>query len=184
MRHYTFLLLCCLIFISNTSIYSQLRLSVQPGLQIPIGDFSNSAALGIGVSSTLEYLISQKKGVDWSLTGMIGYNYFSANKDLPEGEDYSYGDIPILVGLRFYLSKSDFRAYLGGELGIHLLTIAHNDDEISDSYFGYAPIVGFKSYLTRSLDFDINVKLNSISSEGSSLSYVGFNFGVQFALGK
>jgi outer membrane protein W len=161
-----------------------LKLSVQPGIQIPIGDFSNTAALGLGVNATLEYLFSQKKGIDWSLTVMTGYNHFAANKDLPEGEDYSYGDIPILAGLRFYIGKSDFRPYIGGEMGLHLLTITHNDAEISDSYFGYAPIVGLKSNFTRSLELDINLKLNSISSEGSSLSYVGFNFGLQFALGK
>jgi len=182
MKLYTFLLLCCLIFISTSFTYSQARLSIQPGLQVPIGDFSNSAAIGFGANATLEYIFSQKLGVDWSFTAMTGYNYFAANKDLPEGEDYSYGDIPILAGLRFYLSKSDLRIYLGAELGIHLLTITHNDDEISDSYFGYAPVIGLKSYFTRSLEWEINMKLNSISSEGSSLSYLGFNFGVQFPL--
>ncbi len=166
----------------NSGSFCQFRLSVQPGLQVPLGDFSNTASVGIGGNATVEYLNSQKKGVDWSVTGTTGYTYFTANKNLPEGEVYSYSDIPLLAGLRYYLGKEDFRAYIGAELGFHLMTIKHNDESVGKSYFGFAPLVGFKSYLARNLDIDIIVRLNSISSEGSSLSYTGFNFGVQFAL--
>jgi len=48
---------------------------------------------------------------------MVGYNYFPSNKDLAEGEDYTYADIPIQAGLRYYTGKSDFKPYLGAELG-------------------------------------------------------------------
>ncbi len=175
-------MMCCLVFVFHSSSYSQFKISIQPGVQVPIGDFANTAEIGLGGGATVEYIQTQKKGVDWSITGTAGYNYFSANKDLPEGEDYSYSDIPVLAGLRYYLGKSDFRAYIGAELGFHLMTVKHNDTEVGKSYFGFAPVVGFKFYFARNMDLDINVKLNSISSEGSSISFTGFNFGVQFPL--
>jgi outer membrane protein W len=172
-------LLICFLFIPQT--YSQIRLSVQPGLQIPSGAVSDNAGLGFGGLLTFEF--SRKADINYYAA--VGFYLFGKNEDLPSNIDYSLSDIPIVAGARYYLAKSDFRPYFGIEAGLHLVAVSINygtEVKAEDAYFGFSPFVGFKTYLSRTMDLDINVKYNSVLAEGESINYIGMNFGLQFLL--
>lgn len=172
-------ILICFLFIPQT--YSQIRLSVQPGLQIPSGTVADNAGLGFGASLAFEF--SRKAAINYYAS--VGFYIFGKNDDLPSNVDYSLSDIPIVAGARYYLARSDFRPYFGIEAGLHLIAVSINygtEVKSEDAYFGFSPFVGFKTYLSRTMDMDINVKYNSVLAEGGSIDYIGINFGLQFAL--
>ncbi len=163
----------------------QMRLSLQVGLEVPTGDFSDQASSGFGANATFEYW----QNSPLAFTGSIGYNHFGAAKDLPFGIDYSFTDVPILLGVRYYPSQGRFDPYLGAELGLHILTSSVTRTESrtitvseTNSRFGIDPLVGFRYHLSRSTDLDFNLKYNLISTEGGNTNFLGINGGVQIGL--
>jgi outer membrane protein W len=163
----------------------QMRLTLQVGLEAPTGDFSNQASSGFGANATFEYW----QNTPIAFTGSVGYNRFSAAKDLPFGVDYSFTDVPILLGIRYYLSRGDFHPYLGAELGLHILTSSVTRTEArtitvseTNSRFGIDPLIGFRYHLSQSTDLDFNLKYNIILTEGGSTNFLGVNGGVQIGL--
>jgi outer membrane protein W len=169
-------------FLTFPSTYSQIRLSVQPGLQIPSGVTADNAGLGFGGMLSFEF--TRKTPINFY--GAVGFYIFGKNRDLPTEIDYSLSDIPIVAGARYYLARSDFRPYFGIEGGLHLIAVSSGQGNVEvkseDAYFGLSPFVGFKSYLSRTMDLDINVKYNSVLATGRSIDYIGINFGLQFQL--
>ncbi len=164
----------------------QMRLSLQAGVEAPTGDFGDQASTGFGLSGTFEYW----QNSPLAFTGSLGYNRFSASHDLPDDWDYSLSDIPILLGIRYYLSRGTFHPYLGAELGIHILTSSRTRVEgntttsvdETNSRFGLDPLLGFRYHLSQSTDLDFNLKYNIISTEGGNTNYLGLNGGVQIGL--
>ncbi len=164
----------------------QMRLTLQIGVQAPTGDFGNQASTGFGLNGTFEYW--QESPL--AFTGSIGYNRFGAAGDLPNDWDYSLSDIPILLGVRYYLARGDFHPYLGAELGIHILTSSltrvQDNKTISvdetNSKFGLDPLFGFRYHLSQSTDLDFNIKYNIITTEGGNTNYLGVNGGIQIGL--
>ncbi len=164
----------------------QMRLTMQLGVEAPTGDFGDQAATGFGINGTFEYW----QNTPLAFTGSIGYNHFGAAGDLPDEWDYSLSDVPILLGLRYYLSRGDFHPYLGAELGIHILTSSRTRTEgnstitvdETNSRFGLDPLLGFRYHLSQSTDLDFNMKYNIITTEGGNTNFLGINGGVQIAL--
>lgn len=170
----------------SSAAFSQIHLSLQGGVQIPTGDFSDFANTGFGGSATFEYL----QNSPLSFTGMLGYYVWDREGEQPDNVDYSYRTIPIMLGIRYYFDQYDFAPYFGTELGIHLwqteIEVEKNNStittEASESNFGITPMFGFKYRLSTSVDLDVNLKYNIVSGDGPSTSFVGLNFGVQFGL--
>ncbi len=164
----------------------QMRLSLQLGVEAPTGDFANQASTGFGLSGTFEYW----QNSPLAFTGSIGYNHFGAAGDLPSDWDYSLSDIPILLGIRYYLARGEFHPYLGAELGLHILTASRTRVEgnqtisvdETNSKFGLDPLVGFRYHLSQTTDLDFNLKYNIISTDGGNTNFLGVNGGVQIGL--
>ena len=164
----------------------QMRLTLQAGIEVPTGDFANSALTGYGLNGTFEYW----QNTPLAFTGSVGYNHFGASGDLPDNWDYSFTDVPVLLGIRYYLSRGDFHPYLGAELGLHFLTFSRTMVEgnttttvdHSSSKFGLDPLFGFRYHLSRTTDLDFNLKYNIITTDGGNTDFLGVNGGVQIAL--
>lgn len=180
-------MICTAFLIFGTISYSQLRLSLQAGIEAPTGDFGLIATTGYGFTATLEFV----QNSPLSFTGSIAYNRWGAKGDLPEGYDFSFTAVPVLVGFRYYLSQGDFHPYLGAELGIVFTSSDQTRlDEgfrkvtytTSENNFGFAPLGGFRYHLSSSVDLDMNIKYNIITTTGSSTDYLGINAGIQFSL--
>ncbi len=164
----------------------QMRLTLQAGIEVPTGDFANSASAGYGLNGTFEYW----QNTPLAFTGSIGYNHFGASGDLPHNWDYSFSDVPVLLGIRYYLARGDFHPYLGAELGLHFLTYSRTMVEgnttttvdQSSSKFGLDPLFGFRYHLSQTTDLDFNLKYNIITTDGGNTDFLGINGGVQIGL--
>lgn len=94
------------LFTVSTPVYSQgMRVGVQIGAAIPVGDWSDYVSTGIGGIGTFHYELNKKL----SATGSLGYYSFGSSEDMKDQYlaigDYSYTIIPIVVGLRYGLGK-------------------------------------------------------------------------------
>lgn len=178
-----FLVLIAVLCLSNFLMaQGKMGLSVQGGVALPTGDFGDVAGTGFGGSVTFMYEVSPMLAI----TGSAGYTTWGPKEDLPDGFDYSLATIPVLVGARYTFGKGNFLPYISAELGMHFLSstveILGQEYSDSESKFGFAPGVGFYYAFNQKTMLDVNVKYNSISTEGSSTSYIGINAGVGFAL--
>jgi outer membrane protein W len=186
MKRYIILFAMLIVIIAANNSYSQLRLSLQGGIQAPTGEFGNTAATGFGGAATFEYW----QNTPLSFTASAGYFAWEQQGNVPAGHTYSFSTIPIMLGMRYYLGRGDFHPYLGSELGLHLLnakqTITSGNTTTttttSESNFGISPMAGFRYHVGNRVDLDINMKYNIVSSELNNRNFLGFNFGVQFGL--
>lgn len=182
-----FLVLIAFLCLSGIIVaQGKMALSVQGGIAIPTGDFGDAAGMGFGGSTTFMYEVSPMLHI----TGSIGYTTWGPKEDLPEGFDYSFSSIPVLVGAKYVLGKGNFLPYVSAELGMHFLssTVKSSffgqtfEQSDSEAKFGFAPGAGFFFAFNPKTMLDVNLKYNIISTEGSSTSYLGINAGVAFAL--
>jgi hypothetical protein len=186
MKKLFLIIVMALVIPSGNNVYGQLRLSLQAGIQAPVGDFANSATTGFGGIATFEYW----QNTPLSLIGSIGYMAWGAAGSLPANHDFTTRSIPIMLGIRYYFARGDFHPYFSAELGLHLQQTTHTrhhnpntttitTDNRSD--FGISPAFGFRYHLGNRIDLDLNLKYNLISGAPST-SFLGANFGVQFGL--
>jgi hypothetical protein len=172
------------LFVSFSNAQSKMALGVQGQVAIPLGDFGNGYKTGFGAQGTFAYHINPMLDV----TGSVGYLTWSGKE-----ADYKFSSVPVLAGVRYYFGKDKFNPYVAGELGIHFTSVdipsvtipgfgTYGGGSASNSYFGFGAGAGFLYQLGPKLDLDISAKFNSISSSGSSSSYVSILAGVLIAL--
>lgn len=108
------------------------RLGADAALLIPVGDMSNATSLMIGPLVHFEYLLSPNLAV----TGRLGYLYGLKKSVSAGGATSKYGlsDIPVWGGVKYYFGAGT-GVYIGGELGLNILTASVDNP---DSSYGTA----------------------------------------------
>lgn len=110
-----------LVVVPAESQAKDMRLAVDGGGVMPIGDWSDMSGIGIGALLRYEYLMSP----NLTITGRVGYIY-GLGKSYG-GMDVSTNEIPIMGGVRYYFqgykSKKREGLYASGELGLISISI-------------------------------------------------------------
>ena len=177
-------LLIAVLFTGFTNAQGKIAVGVQGGIALPMGDFGDGYKMGFGGTGTFAYHVNPMLDV----TASAGYLTWSG-KDA----DFTFSSIPVLVGARYYFGQGKFHPYVAGELGMHFVSFeipsytipgfgTFGGGSVSESYFGFGAGAGFLYQLSPKLDLDVNAKFSSISSEGSSSSYINIMAGVLVAL--
>jgi hypothetical protein len=123
-------------------------------LGLPIGDFSDTRSVGIGIELQPEYNVNGKA----AMYGSVGYTEFFGKKfDFEDAENLSSGLIPVLIGGKVYISPQFF---IGAKAGLGILT-----GWGSGVGFDYQPQFGFNGR-----NYQVNFGYNGLSSEGVTLS--------------
>lgn len=165
---------------------SNMGVLLQAGVAVPMGDFDESAGLGAGGEATFEYLVNENLG----LTGTLGYYEWGAKDDLPQGFDYSFSNIPLLIGGKYFIPLGGFVPYAGAQLGLNFVSVEQTVSEEnidlnlddSSTEFGFSPLAGFRFLMPPNLAFDMTFKYNIISTEGSSANSLGIFLGARITL--
>lgn len=153
------------LLISLTSSNAQIKLIFNGGARIPTGDFSNVADVGFGGSATAEFKIPLSP---LAIAFSTGYDRFG----ITTGSFDTYA-IPIMGGFKYFISTPGnlVAFYFGALAGVSILD-STAPNSISESKFIWSPTVG-----ARIINIDINVNYKSISSNGITISWFGFNVG-------
>lgn len=177
MKQLLSVLLLAVLFTGFINAQSKMAFGLQAGVAIPMGDFGDAYDMGFGGQGNFVYHINPMLDV----TASVGYLTWSGNE-----ADYTFSSVPVLAGVRYYFGKDKFKPYVAGELGMHFTSFDYEFEGISasssDSYFGFGVGAGFLYKMGPNLDLDVNAKYNSISTEGSSSSYISIMAGVLIAL--
>lgn len=155
--------------------------TLQLGLTLPTGDWSDFWGTSFGVLGTYEYKITPEIATLVSL-GFIQWSQLNETY-----EDYNYYSIPIQVAGHYYFAATkDFRPYGGLELGVHMMKMevdhhGYKQSSINDSYFAVSPLVGALIPFGQD-DFylNANVKYSTIMTEGSSRAYFALWAGITY----
>ena len=177
-------LLIAVLFTGFINAQGKMAVGIQAGIALPMGDFGDAYKMGFGGTGTFAYHINPMLDV----TGSVGYLTWSG-KDA----DYTFSSIPVLVGARYYFGQGKFHPYVAGELGMYFSTFdvpavtipgfgTFGGGSESGSDFGFGAGAGFLYQLSPKLDLDVNAKFSSISSSGSSSSFINIMAGVLVAL--
>jgi len=132
---------------------------------LPVGDIHNIASFVLGAKIQGEYSFSE------NVTGVAttGYSHYFG-KDLGGGVKINGGEVPILVGPRFYPSENFF---VGAQIGVGFLT-----GDYSGSGFAYAPQIGYNAD-----NFQAILAYDAVSKNGT-VANIGLTFLYKFGGGK
>ncbi len=160
------------LFVGN-AVNAQIKVGANFGLQLPLGTFGDGADMGIGGNITGEYMITENIGAG------LGFGYYSFGY---KGVDESATVMPITASGSYYFLTEGFKPYAGVELGAYMLGSSF-EGASTETYFGFAPVVGAQYDLTESFGLNANLKYNYILSEGDATSTFGINVGVVYTFG-
>ncbi|MDR1678186.1 MAG: porin family protein [Prevotellaceae bacterium] len=162
---------------------AQIKLGIDLGLQVPMGDFEKMAEVGLGGNVNGEYAITENIGAGLS----IGYYKFSF-KDNGFGEDESFTVTPVALNGKYYFMTEGLKPYAGLDLGMYFLSSTFENSEVKGK-FGLAPVVGLQYDFSDNMAINANVKYNYIMAGekeelgADALTSFGINVGVVYTLG-
>ena len=175
----------------GTILHCQTKMTIQAGMAFPSGNFSNVANTGYGACGSLEFPQSELL----SLTGSIGYYYWGQYTAYYLGPANSYSDFQVMLGIRYAFSRLDVHPYMGIEVGMNAMNFSQttsyaaisNVYEVSQARFGITPLFGIIFKINPNLNFDVNLKYTTASSEKINgitfpSNFYALNAGIQFKL--
>lgn len=187
MKKILFTVLAILCIVSFTNAQKKMAISVQGGIALPMGDFSDGEwKMGFGGTGTFIYNVNEHLGI----TGSAGYLTWS-NDVL---DNATFTDIPILGGVRYSFGKGNFKPYILGEIGLHMLGYKYETQSYSymgytsggeidesESKFGFGFGAGFMMPLGK-MNLDVTAKYVIVSGDYVDLNYLQVMGGVAFPL--
>ncbi|MBN1302152.1 MAG: outer membrane beta-barrel protein [Melioribacteraceae bacterium] len=166
-----------LFFVSITTNAQKISLSAGPIVALPMGDFGDIAGTGFGGSVRGEYPLNEKLVA----IAELGYITWGEKEDL--GFKYSYSNIPVLVGAKYFFTKN---VYGIAQTGLNLFSwefeadlgwLGKVSESESSSEFGIGAGAGYE-FKVGNLVLDVNAIYQLISD----LNYLGIRAGVKFKL--
>lgn len=164
------------------------------GLYLPMGDWGDAAGTGFGILPQFEYTMNE----NINLVGNIGYvSWGGESIEMPvfdpvnwtyttETWEYSYHNIPIMFGAKYYLGKGGIKPYGMANISLNMFgySVDANGETDSDSetYFGFGFGGGFEKPLNEKMSLDVAGTFESIASEGSSANDLVIKAGIKYNL--
>ncbi|MBI1803358.1 MAG: outer membrane beta-barrel protein [Ignavibacteriae bacterium] len=163
---------------------------------IPTGDFKTGSDFGFGGGGWVGCMVSPTV----TLMGKFSYMHFSGKEYLIQFNGQalnvksSFNIMPITGAARIFLNQGESHVYLAAEAGLYISTV-NVDVSFSDggstisgsgssteSKFGVSPTLGALFRLGEKLDLNAHTNYTAIFTEGSTLSWINFGVGLEFAL--
>ncbi len=184
------ILLAAVLFNFNIT-FAQVALTLNGGIQIPVGNFSNLVNNGYGVSASIDYSIPI---IPVGISLSIGYDnwayktqYSYSNSGLHEfGNGINMYSIPVTLGPKLFINIPGFslEPYIGIDAGIVFSSSTLAGASYSTNFI-YSPMIGFRYNLPPGIiAIDINAKESNLNDSGSSqtFSWFGINGGISISL--
>jgi hypothetical protein len=155
--------------------------TLQLGLALPMGDWSDFWGTSFGALGSFEYRVAE----NISALASIGFIQWSQLNETYE--NFNYYSIPIQVAGHYYFSSTkDFRPYGGLELGVHMMKLEVDNHTYrtvlyEDTYLAVSPLIGALIPFGQD-DFFLNaaVKYSTVMTEGSSSGYFALFAGITY----
>lgn len=156
---------------------------------LTLGDFGEQWSTAFGGNLTFAYVLMPAL----MLTASVAYLSWVYKDDLPDGYDYSFNSIPIMIGLRylFLRNMAAFMPFLLVKAGIHLLRDRfevnignfQQENTSSDSKFGINFGAGFMYLLSAVMLIDFSIEYMAIFHDPDSINNLAFFIGLAYGIG-
>ena len=168
------------LFIYTASSFSQINITTNLGYKKTTGEFTNHYKSGFGVSGGMEYYLQR---ADLAVSAEVGYNTFTTLIN-PFGLSPDMDILTFTGGIKYFIRSngSKIYPYFGAKLGL-MSSKLDDAGASSESSFVWAPQAGLRFQIAQGgTAIDANIQYNSSSKNGSTISFLGFNVGMAFAL--
>ncbi len=173
-------LLAAILFNINIA-YSQISLTLNGGIEMPTGNFSNLVNNGYGLSASIGYSVPI---IPLEICLTAGYDNWAYKTPLSGINMYS---IPVTIGPKLFINIPGigFEPYIGIEAGV-VSSSSTASNATSTKDFIYSPEIGFRYNLPLGLiAIDVNVKESNFSDTSGptqTYSWFGINAGIAISL--
>jgi hypothetical protein len=187
------LLLLTFVFFNTGTSYSQVNLTVNGGVEIPAGNFSNAVNNGYGISASLGWSLPIVPVEIAVSAGYDSWPYKTQNSLINNGlHEFDSGtkvySIPVTIGPKLFISIPGigFEPYIGIDVGI----VSSNSTATgvsSTTDFVYSPEIGFRYNLPlHIIAIDINLReynyTNTSGGTSQTTSWYGISGGLVLSL--
>jgi len=146
-----------IVFTSN----AQFKIGANLNVAFPTGNMSNGVGIGVGGTITGLYEFSK------SFSAGVQTGYISFAQKNNSGVTYSI--IPITAVGKYYFSESNFKPYIGTDLGFYLskasASVLGYSISASTTDFGVAPTIGFEYVLSGNIQIYFHRVLQPLTLE-------------------
>ncbi|MGD1008387.1 MAG: outer membrane beta-barrel protein [Ignavibacteriaceae bacterium] len=177
-------ILVAFVLANFSTSYSQVSLTLNAGVEIPIRNFSNTVSNGYGLSASAGYSIPL---IPVEIALSAGYdNWPYKLHPGPSNSNIIIYSIPVTLGPKLFINIPGlgFEPYIGIEAGVvYSNSTLPNSSSTSD--FIYTPAIGFRYNLPLSIiAIDINVKDSNYknTSNNQTISWFSINGGITLSL--
>jgi len=176
--------------VKSVSTSPKFKLGLSGGLLCPTKKAEGAARtyLFFGGGICAEYLPTPHIGIGLS-AGYYGYEVKYEVKKVEVGK-ITASLTPLILTGKYYLLTESIQPYAGADVGFYTLGAKEKyvgESEtysISETFFGFAPVVGLQFKLSNALGLDVSAKYNLIFTEGESAKILGINIGIIYTFGK
>lgn len=179
-------------FVTNAQ-WNTMFVGLNGTLSLPLGDFSDIASTGYGVSGNFYYTVSE----NFDVTGSLGF--ISWNRDAGQLSESVSAEasgtkltIPILVGGRYYFEGDNLKPFGAAKFGFHIFNssdykVTVNNVVLLDEKgetnvnFGFSLGGGAIYEITKTFNFEGALMYNVISGD-NSLAHLTIDLGFKIAI--
>ena len=158
-----------ILFFCSFSLFAQVKIIADLGYQVPAGDISHYNS-GIGLSGGMEYYLQDS---NTAISADLSYNKFS-----------SVAIMTFTGGVRGFIKSADSKIYpyFGAKIGL-MNTKRSNFQVIYKSALALVLEAGLRFQIPPGgTSFDFNIKYNTGTRNGRTISFIGINCGLAFTL--
>jgi len=186
------------IILTGTFISAQSKFGIGVGgaFVSPTGDFADVYENGFGGTVALTYDLTNSLQLSFS----SGYSQLSFNNDRVNEILSAFGLnvnidvdsklklIPVMAGVKYFFTESEFKPYVSADLGLHIISISASSIKIAGEPYdvvaeesktsaAWGIGAGFLYKIAPTISVDVNAKINGNNLEvGTSNSYSGSDY--------
>ncbi|MDR3706142.1 MAG: porin family protein [Paludibacteraceae bacterium] len=156
---------------SSLAANAQIKVGINAGAQLPMGDFKDLSKTGFGGGLSGKYMLNPNMGVGLNL-GYYAFDGKDQTAELSTASDTSTASagktkvtiIPITANFTYYFGEGALKPYAGIDLGASIMKMKNDvfGLDSTTTKFSFAPVIGVQYSFNESLALDLNVKYNCI----------------------
>lgn len=163
--------------VAAVGVSAQMTYDVSATYAQPLGDFGDACDLGYGAQGDAFYALPSMPNL--GIGGRLAWTRFSYESDLLDDENFS--TLEILPSARYSFTPADAQFGFFGQAGVGLYrgsTSIGNADAETD--LGFSVGGGASGKFTDTASFVVMPLYHWVNTEGNSMTYLSFSFGVLF----
>lgn len=166
------------------NVQAQFKAGATVGAQVPVGSSMDGFKTGLGLNLFGKYMLKDNMAVGLNI-GFLGLGTGASDGD----EDDSAPKcrfMPVTGLFEYYFEGDKIKPYVGADLGLYNYKVSYTamgyNYSASETYFGFAPVVGAMYAMNDKISLLANIKYHYVATDGDAATMIGIHVGAVYTI--